>query len=145
MKTGKMDKARFEALAEAYGGDVTRWPEAERDAALRLLDEQPAMARTVLAAAMRLDTVLDAHRAPLAGAALRQRILAAAPGVRRPAPWRRWLAGAGVGLTLATACAAGIAVGVAAAQPSAEDRRADAALSDAGFDAGGDLAAADRT
>jgi hypothetical protein len=142
----EMDKARFQALADAYGGDVTRWPEAEREAALALLADQPAMARTVLAAALSLDTVLDALPTPAVRADLRARLLAAAPKARSgPGPWRRWLAGAGVGLTLATACAAGVAVGVAAAQPSADDRRADAALSETGFDVGADPSALDRT
>jgi hypothetical protein len=141
-----MDEARFQALADAYGGDVTRWPEAEREAALALLKAQPGMARTVLAAAISLDTVLDALPAPAASAALRARALAAAPEPRATGtPWRRWLTGAGVGLTLATACAAGIAFGVSAAQPSAEDRQADTALSDSGFDTGGELPAPDRT
>ncbi len=129
-----MTKTRFEALAQAYGGDVTRWPEAERDAALRLLAAQPDLARTVLADALRLDMALDALPAPAAGADLRARVVAAAPKVKARAPWRRWIAGAGVGLTLASACAAGVAMVASAAQPSADDRRADAVLIDASVD-----------
>lgn len=140
-----MDRARFQALADAYGGDVTRWPEGERDAALALLAGQPGMARTVLAAALSLDTVLDALPSPHASADMRERLAAAAPKPKAALSWRRWLTGAGVGLTLATACVAGVAFGAAAAQPSADDSRADAALSDAGFDAGGDPTGADRT
>lgn len=140
-----MDRARFEALAEAFGGDVTRWPEAERGAALALLADQPALAREVLAAATRLDGMLDALPAPAAGAALRGRVLAAAPMARPARSWRRWLTGAGVGFGLATACAAGLVAGVSAAQPSPDDRRADAVLTEAAafegvadIDAGGD-------
>ena len=132
-----MDRTRFQALADAHGGDVTRWPEAERDAALSLLADQPGMARSVLAAAHRLDMVLDALPAPAVSAALRERVLAGAPAVRADAAtWRRWLTGAGIGLTLATACAGGVAFGVSAAQPSADDRRADSALMETAVDAG---------
>jgi hypothetical protein len=132
-----MDRRRFKALAEAYGGDVTRWPQAERNAALRLLQRAPALAMEVLAPALRLDMALDSLPAPRPSEALKARVLAAATAapVDGPRSWRRLLAGAGVGLGLSVACATGFMVGSAAAHPTAEDRRADAALSEIALDA----------
>ena len=50
---------RFQSLAGSYGADLQRWPEAERDAARALLRDSPA-ARSVLAAAQRLDAAIVA-------------------------------------------------------------------------------------
>ena len=50
---------RFQSLAGSYGADLQRWPEAERDAARALLRHSPA-ARSVLAAAQRLDAAIVA-------------------------------------------------------------------------------------
>ena len=45
-----MTPERFEHLADAYGGDLRRWPEAEREAARRLLDNRPDLAARLQAA-----------------------------------------------------------------------------------------------
>ena len=39
---GRMDHARFEDLADAYGADVSRWPADARDAAALLMASEPA-------------------------------------------------------------------------------------------------------
>lgn len=107
-----MTRERFEALAEAYGGDISRWPPAEREVAALLMAAEPAFARAVLARAEELDVALDAWRPAPAGHALRDRIIAGAPRAR-PQGLRAWAWTAGLGAALASACVAGLAVGVA--------------------------------
>ena len=43
-----MDAQRFEALAEAHGGLITRWPADVQDAAFAWLAEAPETAQAVL-------------------------------------------------------------------------------------------------
>ena len=105
-----MTPERFAALAEAYGGDITRWPDAEREAAKAWLSEHPA-ADAVLSAERRLDDLLDAWPRSSPSAQLLDRVIAAAPGVRAAARVLRWMTGAGVGLALAGAAACGVAIG----------------------------------
>lgn len=105
-----MTPERFEALAEAYGGDPARWPATERDAAAALMADRPAWAQAVLAEAAALDGLLSALPAPRAPAELVARIVRGAPAPRRP--WRRWFVPAAMGAGLAAATAAGVLVGV---------------------------------
>jgi len=42
-------KARFEALAEAYGGEIAKWPAKLRDEAALVVAADPAFAQAVLA------------------------------------------------------------------------------------------------
>lgn len=123
-----MDAERFEQLAEAYGGDLNRWPEAERDAAQAFAEVNGHAPARVLAEARRLDAALDAVPAPAASDLLRARIISAAP---RPAvAWigfggrSRWTSWAG----LAAACAAGVIVGAAAMDRVTTGTRADLVL-----------------
>ena len=106
-----MDSERFEALIEAYGGRLERWPDADREAARAFARSSPEASR-LLAEAERLDLALEAWVLPAPGAVLRDAIVRSAPGRRGadPSPrWRRlWWAGAG----LAAAGVAGMAVGV---------------------------------
>jgi len=104
-----MTPERFETLAEAYGGDVARWPDADREAAAELMAARPAWARDVLARAGHLDAVLDDYAAPRGSLGLADRIAAGAPRAR--ARWIGWLLPAGMGVGLATACAAGVIAG----------------------------------
>ncbi|HEX3700893.1 MAG TPA: hypothetical protein VHV27_09500 [Phenylobacterium sp.] len=106
-----MTHERFEALAEAFGGDVSRWTAPERDAAALLMAAEPAFTRRVLARAGSLDAALDAWRPTPASAELAERIVAGAPRERRR-DWRQWLSPAALGAGLAAACAAGVIVGV---------------------------------
>ena len=105
-----MTPERFEALAEAYGGDVARWPQGEREAAAALMAADPERARTALSAAAELDLALDAFAAPRASGELAQRIAGGAPRARPR--WRLWIAPAGMGAGLAASCAAGLVLGV---------------------------------
>ena len=108
-----MTPDRFQTLAEAYGGVISRWPAETRDEAYAHMAAAPEEAALALAMARDLDEALDAVERLSPSRALRQSILAAAPAAR-PArgPVWRWLTGAGVGLGLATAAAAGIVIGV---------------------------------
>ncbi|MBS0492084.1 hypothetical protein [Phenylobacterium sp.] len=125
-----MTHERFEILAHAYGGDIARWPAAERDAAALLMAAEPEFARIVLGDAGELDAALDLW-APLAvTATLREAVVASAP-LRR---WglNAWFLRAGVGAGLAAACAAGLVVGVMLsdlAQATASDDTVSATLS----------------
>ncbi len=125
---GMMDQTRFAALADAYGGRIDLWPEAERESAWRYVAEQGESARASLADAAGLDEQLQTLRPPQPSAALRQAILDAAPKARavRGQLWR-WLTGAGLGAGLAAACAAGVMAGAVSNGPSA-DARADALI-----------------
>ncbi len=107
-----MTRERFEVLAEAYGGDVARWPAEERETAALLMAAEPAFTRGVLARSGDLDAALDAWRPAPVSHALRERIIAQAP---RPRGFslRNWAWRAGLGAGLAAACAAGLVVGVA--------------------------------
>jgi len=120
-----MTPERFETLAEAYGGDVARWPDVEREAAAAVMAERPEWAGGVLARARDLDEALAAFAMPRASADLTARIVAGAP---RPMGrrWIGWLLPASMGAGLAAACAAGVVVGVQASvaasqQPAASE------------------------
>lgn len=107
-----MDLDRFAALASAYGGDVSRWPPADREVAAALMARDPGATAELLAIESELDGVLDAWRTPPAGAALREAILAAAPARRAAAAWRTWIWRTGLGAGLVAAGAAGLMAGV---------------------------------
>ena len=114
-----MTPDRFRALADAYGGDLDRWPAAERDAARRHLRQRPG-AGAARQAAAGLDAVLATWTVPGPGAALAARI--AATLARRHAHARRlrvWLSSLGAATALAGGVAAG-AVVVMLAAPAAE-------------------------
>ena len=127
-----MTHERFEILAHAYGGDIARWPAAERDAAALLMAAEPEFARIVLGDAGELDAALDLW-APLAvTATLREAVVASAPAPRRRWGLNAWFLRAGVGAGLAAACAAGLVVGVMLSdftQATASDDTVSAALS----------------
>ena len=123
-----MTPDRFEALAQAYGGDLRRWPEAERTAAAGFALAHPVDAEKMLGHAAALDAALDRYKVPAPAADLASRILAARP---RPADWRRW--GAGLGAGLAAACAAGVLFGIQVSEQAARDARTEAVIA-AGLD-----------
>ena len=98
MKEGPMmDLDRFATLAAAYGGDVSRWPEVEREAAALLMATEPGTTSSRLAVESDLDWALDSWRAPGASQALQSAILASAPAPRRGAAWRGWMWRTGLG------------------------------------------------
>lgn len=109
--TTQMTETRFSELANAFGGDLRRWPEAERGPADVWRAAEPVRAAAILTEAEALDAALDASPAPNWTPELFERIVQAAPrAVSRTRLWR-WISGAGLGLGLATACAGGVAVG----------------------------------
>ncbi|WP_184717217.1 hypothetical protein [Caulobacter sp.] len=101
---------RFENLAAAYGGEIARWPEDQREAARALLAAEPARLSPVLLEAAGLDRLLDLAPAQRPDAALLGRLIAAAPSPANTA--RRWIAGLGAALGLSAAAFAGVSVGV---------------------------------
>ena len=110
MNDAPLGRERFEALTQAYGADVSRWP-ADVRPAMQAQAAEP-WAAAMLAQADALDAVLD--QAPRLGEPRRiyDAVIAAAPrmmGVQRL--WRR-LTAAGIGAVLASACAAGVAAGL---------------------------------
>jgi anti-sigma-K factor RskA len=87
-----MSPERFDVLAESFGADIARWPPAEREAARALLEES-ALAREVIARQRVLDRLLDTLPAPdVPSVALRERILADAPGAPARVARGTWLA-----------------------------------------------------
>lgn len=122
-----MNAIRFASLAEAYGGDIRRWPHQERAAAWDYLKGDPASATPVLEAARRLDLALDAAPALAPSLALRELILASAPraAVVRQTWALRWLA---PGMGFAAACVVGAWLGLAAAHGAQSQLRADSVL-----------------
>jgi hypothetical protein len=143
-----MTLGRFAALADAFGADLRRWPEAER-AAAQALTRESDIARARLAEADALDAMLDLSRVAAPSAELRQRILAAAPqqssiraAANDPASARakllRWLSGLGAVGVLTCGAVAGAAV-VAVSGPTHVDADSVAGLYDQanGLDSGG--------
>lgn len=106
----EMTRDRFAELADAYGGDVSRWPTEAREAAAVLMTAEPAFTGAVLVRAGALDAALDAWRPAPASAGLVERIAALAPAARRR--WPVWLSPAALGAGLAAACVAGVVAGV---------------------------------
>ncbi|WEK58317.1 MAG: hypothetical protein P0Y52_01905 [Candidatus Brevundimonas phytovorans] len=124
-----MTYERFEHLADAYGGDLRRWPEGEREAARALLARDPRAAG-LLAEADGLDALLDAAPRPAASHALREAVIASAAGAGLKARRRgaigplAWLSGAG----WAAAACAGVVFGVNLTSHLTADVQADAVL-----------------
>jgi len=117
-----MNRERFEALAEAYGGDLRRWPAAERDAAAAKRAAEPAFAEAVLVQAGGLDAALDEWRPLAVTADLREAVVGAAPALRPRRLLARWALGAG----LAGACALGVMVGATTWDPGLTGNGSDA-------------------
>lgn len=113
--------ARFQELADAYGGVIARWPEEHRDAAMALT-VQPA-ARHVLADAFALDAELDTWRVSPAALSLRARVIADAPARTRKIAGRAklWWSGVGIAAALAGATAGTAAVAFVAPPDTASD------------------------
>ena len=116
---------RLQALAEAYGGDLRRWPADQRAFAESLVAADPA-ARVLVDEAAALDALLDASPSVAPSADLTARVLRAAPGARAKSRPRRavWFLGAG----WAAAACAGVVAGVGLTRQMSADARADAVL-----------------
>jgi len=126
-----MDETRFGELADAFGGDVRRWPEGEREAARAWIDAHPLEAERALFDARQTDAVLFASPTPMVSMALRDRVIAAA-SVRAQAAWPSlrkllWIGGVG----WAAAACAGVMVGTTLSGHLATQAQADAVLEQA--------------
>ncbi len=104
----RLDADRIRALAEAFGAEPSRWPEADRAAALAWLEAHPGEGAVLLAEARALDGLLEAWRLPQPAEPLRQKVLGPAPVVVRLARRRSFLMTLGGGAGLAAACLAGV-------------------------------------
>jgi hypothetical protein len=106
-----MTPERFAQLADTYGADLKRWPQAEREAARRVSESGNPIARSALQRAAWLDRQLDSHRVALPDPRLTRDVVASAFLTARPSFWSRygeWLSSLGfVGVGLA-----GIATGM---------------------------------
>jgi hypothetical protein len=103
-----MRRERFVELAQAYGGDLRHWPEAERTVAAGLMTADASL-QAILDEETALDAALGRAIAAAPSGPLRERIIALAPRPARPL-WRRgsaWASGAG----LAAACVLGLMFG----------------------------------
>lgn len=134
MNRTSMDETRFGALAEAWGGDLRRWPEAERDAARAFVASHPRAAEDLLFEADALDALMDASPRPAVSEGLRERIMAAAPAAGRGVrgawaslPKLLWLGGAG----WAAAACAGVVFGTNLGGHLADQRQAEAVVDQA--------------
>lgn len=119
-----MNEQRFMVLLGAYGADLTRWPEHERDEAGAFLDVAPHRIRDVWESERGFDHLLALEKDMPASIALETAVLSAAPGRRAVARGRlpafsipvfnlrampRWATGG----ALAASLALGFAVGYA--------------------------------
>lgn len=108
-----MNLDRFQTLADAFGGSISRWPADVQDQAYAFTASSADEAAMALASARDLDEDLDGAERLSPSHALRQAVIDAAPRARAArGPIQRWLTGAGVGIGLVTAAAAGIVIGV---------------------------------
>jgi len=105
-----MTEERFAALAAAYGADIGRWPEGEREAA-RGLAVRPDL-RALLESEADLDHQLWQATIAAPSHRLSEAVIAMAPAPRRAGGGlARWLTAVGVASGMAAACAAGVAMG----------------------------------
>lgn len=111
-----MTPDRFRTLAEAYGGDLARWPAADRAGAETFAAAHAEEAASILLAERDLDAWLDTD-AVAVPAGLSASVLAAAPRARAARPVWRWVAAASLGLALAGSAAAGVAAGLTLTPP----------------------------
>ena len=114
MSPPALSPERFQALVDAYGARPSHWPSEVRQQMADLVATE-AWARDCVAAADRLDALMDA--APILGDAGRVRgaVLAAAPRTLAHVRLWRWMRAAGLGVSLAASAASGLAVGMVVA------------------------------
>ena len=101
-------EARVRQLAESFGGDPARWPEADRLGAEAWIAAHPAEARQLLDDARSLDRLLFAWEAPRPTEGVTTRVQSAAPVQVRQSLRRAWVLTLTGGAALAAACLAGI-------------------------------------
>lgn len=97
-----MDMTRFEELADAWGGDLRRWPESVRGEAAAFAEANP-QAAAILAEAAALDNVLAGAEPVASSDLLARRIMATAPLPVFETDWRRPAIAAAAALVLGVA------------------------------------------
>ena len=97
-----MTSERFSELADAFGGDISRWPGDEQARAQAFFKAEPELAQALLEEAAALDALLALDAIEPPSAALYETILAS--GVRRAFAPPRW---AGLAAAIALMCGAG--------------------------------------
>ncbi len=129
-----MTEKRFADMAQAWGGDLRRWPEAEREAARAWAQANAGAAERALFDARQTDAALEASPRPAVSTALRDRVIASAStaGLKARAAWpglRKllWIGGAG----WAAAACAGVVFGTNLGGQIAADTQAFAVLDQA--------------
>jgi hypothetical protein len=130
-----MNAQRFKDLADAYGADLRRWPEAEKPAARAFVDADRPGAERLLFEGRQIDLALDVAPRPVVSHALREQVIAIAataglkPRARFVFGRLAWASGAG----WAAASVAGVLVGLNLSQPAVARAEADAVLYQAGL------------
>jgi hypothetical protein len=91
--------ARVAEIIDAFGADAARWPVAERDAALTLIAQSPAL-QLARSAAVDIDSMLAVWaKQPVTSV---RDAASAAELARRPREsWGRWIAGTALAATIA--------------------------------------------
>ena len=99
--TEPMTLERFRALADAFGGIISRWPHEYQGPASRLAGHAEATA--ILADALALDQVMDKWRVPALSRELAARVAASAPVMTQSfvRQVRLWWSGIGIAAALA--------------------------------------------
>jgi hypothetical protein len=123
-----MDQTRFQALADAYGGDMDRWPLDERAAGRAFAEAFAGAAKPILDEAAVLDGLLRDAGASSAPSALFSAVLAGAPSGSvsgQPSPAPRWAA-----MAAALMLTAGVGAGWIVT-PDGSDAAADALFAEA--------------
>ena len=131
-----MNAERLKQLAEAYGADKRRWPEAERKAAEALIGSDGPWADRILFDARQTDAALDASPRPMVSNALRDAVIASAMAAglspkKARIVWDRLVLWAGAGW--AAAACAGVIAGANLTLHLTADDQADAVLYQAGL------------
>lgn len=94
---------RFQALADAYGGVIARWPDDEKDDALRV--SRTPEAKAILADALALDETLDGWLVLVPSDVIAARVLAGAPKTSIARSAKLWWTAIGMTVALSGATA----------------------------------------
>ena len=118
-----MNEARFIELLNAYGADLSRWPDDERGAAEALLEVAPHRLKDIWESERAFDHLLALEKDGPAAIALETRVLSMSPersrAGRSPQLFGKWTAPQwATGGAIAASLALGLAVGYAG-EPSA--------------------------
>lgn len=103
MTSEPFNLTRFQARADAYGGVIARWPDAEKDDALRL--SRTPQGRAILADALNLDEALDGWQVPVPSKILAARVLAGTPRTSIARSVKLWWTAIGMTVALSGATA----------------------------------------